>query len=507
MVTLVGAGPGGRGLLTLAGAEALRQADVVIYDRLVSEDILALIPPHAVRVDVGKESSHHTVPQDGINALLVQHAQRGGSVVRLKGGDCYLFGRGGEECEYLRAHGIPFRVLPGVTSALAAPAFAGIPVTHRDFCSSVHIITAHAKKNGPLQIDYENLVRLRGTLVFLMGVTALPEVCAGLLAAGLAPDTPAAVVENGARPNQRKAVSSVAGLPGAAREMGLKSPAVIVVGAVCSLSGALDWFTPLPLHGKTVAVTRPRERAGTLAGRLRALGAEVLELPCVEAVLRGDQAPLSCALGCSFDWAAFTSPTGVHMAVRALRALGRDLRALYGLRLAAVGPGTAEALTQYGLAADLVPQAADGAHLADALLEVLPDDGAVLLLRGSSGDPALRERLLGADMVVADVPLYDTIPRAADAETLRRRLADGTLPLAAFASASAVRGFAQAAQGCDLSAVRAACIGPQAGQAARAHGFRTVTAKTASIDALIDCILEEFPDATPNDTPAPPARG
>ncbi len=218
----------------------------------------------------------------------MKYARGGGNVVRLKGGDCFLFGRGGEECEFLKLHGIPFRVVPGVTSALAAPAFAGIPVTHRDFCASVHIVTAHAKKNGPLQIDYESLVRLRGTLVFLMGVTALSEVCAGLLAAGIEPDTPAAVVENGARPNQRKAVSTVAALPERAREMTLKSPAVIVVGRVCTLSGAIDWFTPLPLHGKTIAVTRPKERAGSLSQKLRALGAEVLECPCIESVLRTD---------------------------------------------------------------------------------------------------------------------------------------------------------------------------------------------------------------------------
>ncbi len=249
MVTLVGAGPGGRELLTLGGAEALCRAEVVVYDRLVGEDILAMIPEHAVRVDAGKQSACHMIPQDGINALLVQYAREGREVVRLKGGDCFLFGRGGEECEYLRAHGVPYRVIPGVSSALAAPAYAGIPVTHRGYCSSVHIVTAHARKNETLKIDYESLVKLHGTLIFLMGVAALDEVCAGLLAGGIAPDTPAAVVENGTRPNQRKAVSTVEGMPACAREMGLKSPAVIVVGDVCSLSDTLDWFTPPPYDG------------------------------------------------------------------------------------------------------------------------------------------------------------------------------------------------------------------------------------------------------------------
>ncbi len=494
MVTLVGAGPGGRGLLTLAGAEALRQADVVIYDRLVSADILALIPENAVRVDAGKENSRHTLPQEEMNELLVKYARGGGNVVRLKGGDCFLFGRGGEECEFLKLHGIPFRVVPGVTSALAAPAFAGIPVTHRDFCASVHIVTAHAKKNGPLKIDYESLVRLRGTLVFLMGVTALSEVCAGLLAAGIEPDTPAAVVENGARPNQRKAVSTVAALPERAREMTLKSPAVIVVGRVCTLSGAIDWFTPLPLHGKTIAVTRPKERAGSLSQKLRALGAEVLECPCIESVLRTDLSELRGALGGVFDWAVFTSPTGVRMAVRALREIGHDLRALYGMKLAATGKATAEVLAEYGLTADLIPGTYDGAHLAEALLKEVPDGGAVLLLRAAGGSPELPGRLRKAGITAADIRLYDTRPPAGGVPGLRERLAAGTVDAAAFTSASTVRGFLQAAQGCDLSGLAAVCIGQQTAREAERGGLTVKIAKNATIDDLTNCILEVLSD-------------
>lgn len=491
-VTLVGAGPGGRALLTLAGAAALRAAGAVVYDHLVSEEILALIPDTAERIYAGKEAARHLLPQDEINALLVRCAREGKNVVRLKGGDCFLFGRGGEECEFLKAHGIPFRVIPGVSSALAAPALAGIPVTHRDFCSSVHIVTAHVREGRPPRIDYESLVKLRGTLVFLMGVTALSGVCAGLLAAGLDPDTPSAVVENGTRPGQRKAVAPVSALPARAREMALKSPAVIIVGEVCALSDTLDWFTPLPLHGKTVVVTRPKERAGTLSDRLRALGAEVLECPCIETVPRPDLTGLRDALGFSYDWAVFTSPTGVRMAVEALRRIGRDLRALYGLRLAAVGPGTAEALSALGLAADLIPERYDGAHLADALLPLLPEDGAVLLLRGGGGGRELPERLRAAGRTVADVALYDTVCRAADAAVLRERLATGTVDLAAFASASAVRGFAQAAAGLDLSGLTAACIGPRTAQQARACGMRAVAADNASIDELTNCILDLF---------------
>jgi len=492
MVTLVGAGPGGRGLLTLAGAEALRQAEVVVYDRLVSEEILALIPEGAELADVGKEQSRHPVPQAEINALLARYAQDGRRVVRLKGGDSFLFGRGGEECEYLKAHGIPFRVIPGVTSALAAPAMAGIPVTHRDFCSSVHIITAHARGNAPLEIDYGSLVRLRGTLVFLMGVTVLPEICAGLLAAGLSPDTPAAVVENGARPHQRKLVSTAAGLPDAAREMGLKSPAVIVVGGVCTLSDTLDWFTPLPLHGRTVIVTRPKTRAGRLSDKLRALGAEVIECPCIETVLRADLSALQEALAVPHDWAVFTSPAGVHLTVQALRQLGRDLRVLYGLRFAAVGCATAEALEAYGLSADLTPEQYDGTHLAEALLHELPEGGAALLLRASGGSPELPGRLAEAGIRVSDVPVYDTVCGAAEAAYLRERLASADA--AAFTSASTVRGFMQAAGDCVPSGFAAACIGPQTAKEAAHYGLRVKTAQNATVEALAACVEELFSD-------------
>ena len=490
-VTLVGAGPGGRGLLTIAGAQAIARADAVVYDRLVDEDILGLIPEGAERVNVGKENNHHPVPQDQINEILVQLAKAGKQVVRLKGGDCYLFGRGGEECEYLLENNVPFAVIPGVTSALAAPAFAGIPVTHRDFCSSVHIITAHARAGKPLHIDFDSLVRLDGTLVFLMGLTALEQVMDGLLAAHIAPDMPAAVIENGTRGTQRKVVATVSDLAPRVRKAGLKSPALIIVGRVCTLSGRLDWFTPLPLHGKTVVVTRPRERAGTLAARLRALGAQVVEAPCIETVEREDVQPLADALAQRHDWAVFASPAGVHAAVHALHRLGRDLRALYGMRLAAIGRGTADALAGYGLAADLVPAQYDGEHLADALLEALPQGGAALLLRAAAGGQILPEKLKAAGVAVTDVPLYDTAYRCAKADALRAMLEAGAADVVTFTSMSTVEGFVQAAGAADYTGFTALCIGEQTAQAARKYHMNVKIAENATIDAMIACLLEE----------------
>lgn len=490
-VTLVGAGPGGRELLTLAGAAAIEKADAVVFDRLVNEDILGLIPETAVRVNVGKENNHHPVPQDQINEILVRLAQEGKNVVRLKGGDCYLFGRGGEECEYLLENGVPFQVIPGVTSALAAPAFAGIPVTHRDFCSSVHIITAHARAGKPLQIDFDSLVKAGGTLVFLMGLTALEQVMAGLLAAHIAPDMPAAVIENGTRGNQRKVVATVSDLAPQVRAAGLKSPALIVVGKVCTLSDKLDWFTSLPLHGKTVIVTRPRERAGTLAARLREQGANVVEAPCIETVERENVQPLADALRQKHDWAVFTSPAGVHAAVHALQKLGRDLRALYGMKLAAIGRGTADALAGYGLTADLIPAQYDGEHLADALTAAMPQGGAALLLRAAAGGQILPEKLKAAGVYVTDVPLYDTEYRCAKADELRAMLEQGAADVVTFTSMSTVEGFGQAVGAADYTGFTALCIGEQTAQAARRYNMNVKIAENATIDAMIACLLEE----------------
>ena len=490
-VTLVGAGPGGRELLTLAGAAAIEKADAVVFDRLVNEDILGLIPETAVRVNVGKENNHHPVPQDQINEILVRLAKEGKNVVRLKGGDCYLFGRGGEECEYLLENGVPFQVIPGVTSALAAPAFAGIPVTHRDFCSSVHIITAHARAGKPLQIDFDSLVKEGGTLVFLMGLTALEQVMAGLLAAHIAPDMPAAVIENGTRGNQRKVVATVSDLAPQVRAAGLKSPALIIVGKVCTLSDRLDWFTPLPLHGKTVVVTRPRERAGTLAARLREQGANVIEAPCIETVERENVQPLADALRQKHDWAVFTSPAGVHAAVHALQKLGRDLRALYGMKLAAIGRGTADALAGYGLTADLIPAQYDGEHLADALTAAMPQGGAALLLRAAAGGQILPEKLKAAGVYVTDVPLYDTEYRCAKADELRAMLEQGAADVVTFTSMSTVEGFVQAVGVADYTGFTALCIGEQTAQAARRYNMNVKIAENATIDAMIACLLEE----------------
>lgn len=485
-VILVGAGPGDPGLLTQKGRQAIENAQVVVYDRLVSPAILSLIPRDAEKINVGKESSNHLVPQEEINRILLRKAQEDKRVVRLKGGDPFLFGRGGEELELLEAAGIPFQVVPGVTSALSVPAYAGIPVTHRDFCSSVHIITGHARAGAELHIDFEALRRTGGTLVFLMSVSSLPRICRGLLDAGMAPDMPAAVIEKGTLPRQRKLVSTLEKLPSEAEKAGVKSPAIIVVGKVCALSSRFDWFDGLPMKGKTVVVTRPEDRSGTLTQRLRELGAEVVDYPCIRTVAREENPELEEAIGnlSRYRCLVFTSPAGPEIFFRRLRAAGRDARALSGLTLAAIGPKTAKAMERFGVTADLVPETYDSDHLAKALEAV---EGPVLLCRASRGSTALPEMLERKGIPFADVPVYDTVYAAPAPQKVDALL--GETLLVTFTSASTVRGFVESLPGRDLKNVIGCCIGKQTEAEAKKYGLATVVSQEATMESLVECIL------------------
>ena len=490
-VTLVGAGPGDPGLLTQKGRAALERAQVVVYDRLVSPAILELMPQGAEQINVGKQASHHPIPQEQINRILLEKALAGKDVVRLKGGDPFLFGRGGEELELLRAHGVPFEVVPGVTSAIAVPAYAGIPVTHREFTSSLHIITGHARAGRELDIDFEALVRTGGTLVFLMGVTSLPTICAGLLAAGMAPDTPAAVIERGTTPRQRRVDGTAATLAQRAREMEVESPAISVFGPVCALAEEFDWFDALPLKGRHVVVTRPKQRAGTLSQRLRALGADVEEYPCIQTVPVTPCPEMEKALERlgEYEWLAFTSPAGVEACRACLEGLGKDARALAGVKLAAIGPGTARALGAWGLRADYIPGAYDAAHLGEGLAERA--EGRVLLLRAREGSPALTQALAARGVGFEDVACYDTLYQNPFSAQLRARLEGGEGILVTFTSASTVKGFASSVgEGAHLGRITGVCIGAQTAAEAQKHGIPTVVAREATLDALVQAVLD-----------------
>ena len=489
-VVLVGAGPGDPGLLTIRGREALSQADVVVYDRLVGPAILAMMPEKAEKIDVGKEASHHKVPQWQINQILLDKALEGKNVVRLKGGDPFVFGRGGEELELLVEHGVEFEEVPGITSAIAACAYAGIPVTHRDFCSSLHIITGHAKAGAELSIDFEALVRTKGTLVFLMGVTAMPKIVEGLLQAGMDPEMPAAMVESGTTPAQRRCDATLETLPERAAAMGIHSPAIIIVGKVCALAKDFCWFEKRPLRGQKILVTRPKERAGTLSDKLRALGADVVEYPCIETVPIVPCPEMERALGQiqAYQWLAFTSPAGVEAFWNCLRGMGKDARQLGGVRLAAIGSGTARALAGHGLTADLIPSVYDAAHLGAELAE---QGGKVLILRAEIGSTALTEALEKGNMAYDDIPVYRTVYENPRSEELRGMLEAGELTYVTFTSASTVKGFVSSVgEGADFSQITGLCIGEQTAAEARKHGIAVKIAPKATIDALVDLARE-----------------
>lgn len=490
-VILVGAGPGDPGLLTIKGRDAIESADVVVYDRLVSPEILDLIPADAERIDVGKESSHHKVPQDQINRILLEKALEGKRVVRLKGGDPFLFGRGGEELELLAEHSVAFQEIPGITSAIAVPAYAGIPVTHRDCCSSLHIITGHQRAGKPLSINFDALVQTGGTLVFLMGVSALANICEGLLSAGMAPDMPAAVIENGTTPAQRPILATLSTLPETAQQQQVKSPAIIIIGKVCAYSEQFDWFDHLPLKGRQVIVTRPKDRAGTLSEKLRTLGAKVTEFPCIETRACNPCPEMEEAIQHigRYAWLVFTSPAGVNSLMELLDRTGRDVRALGSIKLAAVGPATDRELRKHGLRADLIPEVYDGAHLGQALCEAKPA-GKVLILRAQRGTKALTDALDEGNVAYDDIRCYETRYTAPNAEEVRGLLVPGTV--VTFTSASTVTGFVSAlGEGTDFSPITAACIGKQTEAEAKKYNLHTITAEKATLDALIERITEE----------------
>jgi len=490
-VSLVGAGPGGIGLLTLRGKQVIEGADVVLFDRLVNPEILDLIPSSATRIDVGKSRHNHPVPQNQINALLLRLAEEGKRVVRLKGGDPYLFGRGAEELEAVIAADIPFEVVPGVTSAIAVPAFAGIPVTHREFASSMHVITAHRKDGAIPDLDYQTFVKLKGTLIFLMGVNAIGAITSGLMSAGLAPDTPAALIENGARSNQRALYSTVSEIAAESKVQAFAPPSILVIGGVCSLADRLDWSRHLPLRGVGVIVTRPRGQ-DTLSNALRELGAGVTHFPCIrtEPLTVSDSVFQTLA---EQDWIVCTSPTGAAQFFEELTARGMDIRSLHRVKFAAIGEKTAEIFRRHAVCADYVPTR----YNASALAEGLPySAGAarVLLFRAQSGTPELITTLETRGFSVTDVAAYQTHLLTADVERVRSLLQAGDVRFVTFTSASTVQGFVDALPDMDLEAAsfQAVCIGEETAAVARRYGFRVLVSEKATIDSMVSCILEQI---------------
>jgi len=492
VVYLVGAGPGDPGLLTTRALELIESADVVLHDRLIPAGALDAARHDAELVDVGKRPGGDATPQREIEASMVEHARAGRSVVRLKGGDPFTFGRGGEEAEALAAAGVPFEIVPGVTAGVAVPAYAGIPVTHRDDASAVAFVTGHEDPDKPgSALDWEALAAFPGTLVVYMGVKRLREIAQRLVAAGRDPGEPAAVVERGTMGAQRTVAAPLGELAAAADAAGLRPPAVAVIGPVAARREAISWLERRPLHGHSVVVTRARAQASGLARTLATLGADVVELPAIRIEPRIDSDEVRRAVDDVYSYAlvCVTSPNGVRLLFEALAAAGRDARALANATVAAIGPGTAAALRDHGVIADVVPERSVAEALVEALADVEVEGRPVLLARAAEARDVLPDALRERDARLDVVALYETVAeRPGEAEIDAARDAD----YLTFSSSSTVRNFVAAVGDSIPRAARVVSIGPVTSAAAREAGLAVhVEAERHDIEGLVDALLAD----------------
>jgi uroporphyrinogen III methyltransferase/synthase len=485
---LIGAGPGDPELLTLKGRRLLAQADVVLYDHLAPEALLDLAPAQAERIYVGKKRAAHAVTQDEICALLVDRARRGLTVVRLKGGDPFIFGRGGEEAEALVDAGIPFEVVPGVTTPLGIAAYTGVPLTHRDHTSAVTFVTGHAVE----AIDWDKVGHVE-TLVVFMGLTHFPAIARELIAHGRDPQTPAMAVRWATRPSQETVVGTLATLPGLLVERGMKPPATIVVGEVVRLRDRLDWYERLPLFGRRILVTRAREQADALSARLRALGAEAIEVPVIEIQPAADYATLDGAIAelGSYDYLIFTSANGVRFFVERLDRSAADWRSLRA-RICAIGPATRAALEALHLKVDLMGKE----YVAEGLLEAFASEDLagkrVLLPRAAVARDLVPEELRKRGARVDVVEAYRTIPPGDAADRVRHAV-DRNPDCITFTSSSTVKNFVAAAGAESLRGLRVVSIGPVTTRTARDLGVEvTAQAREFTIDGLVQAVREIF---------------
>jgi uroporphyrinogen III methyltransferase/synthase len=498
-VYLIGAGPGDPGLLTLRGKEILECADVVVYDRLVSPAILGMCNPKAKMVDVGKMPTHHKVKQSEINKLLVQFAKENpaGVIARLKGGDPFVFGRGGEEALELVDAGVEFEVVPGITSAISVPAYAGIPVSHRGIATSFHIITGHERnvilepqatesihsQQEPVGLDFSALARCPGTLIFLMGIANMDFIAKRLMECGKDPKTPLAFIEKGTTPYQRTVLATLETAGETIVRENVTAPAITIMGGVVELGKTLAWKKNLPLSGKRLVVTRAAKQASGITARLTALGAEVIETPMIETRPLDVQNWADLA---NYNLLAFTSTNGVESFFKQLLASGRDIRELAGKKIASVGKITEKKLLEFGIRCDYVPEDHTGEGLGKLLAEKCAagelDESRILLLQGNLADDTLLKLLPKAVRWV----VYETLP-VAELPDWKREAIEGA-DAVVFASTSAVENYVKVASVPHLSF----CIGRMTESSAKKHGFETVTSDETTMDSLVKKIAEFY---------------
>jgi uroporphyrinogen III methyltransferase/synthase len=499
-VYLVGAGPGDPGLITVKGLECIKQADVLIYDYLASPVLLNYASNTAEIIYVGKKGGDHTLSQDGINSLIAEKANKGFIVTRLKGGDPFIFGRGAEEAEVLIEEGIPFEIVPGVTSAIAAPAYAGIPLTHRKFTATVAFVTGHEDPTKEeSNIDWSALAKGIGTIVFLMGVKNLPKITSQLINYGMPSDTPVALVRWGTTPRQFAVTGTLENINERVKSIGLKPPAIIVVGNVVKLRKKMSWFENRPLMGKRIVVTRAREQASDLVKLLSDLGAECLECPTIKVVPPDDWKPLDAAIEniSSYDWLVFTSVNGVNYFFERLFAKSKDVRVLSKLNIAVIGPATERKLFKFGLKSDIVPKS----YRAESIIEAFGNEDVngkkILLPRAKEARPILPVELTKMGAAVDEITSYYTKEVPDSADLLLKRLKENTIDLITFTSSSTVKNFKSILPDnifeTQMKDITIACIGPITADTAKNLGFDVhIVANSFTIPGLCEAILDYY---------------
>lgn len=503
-VYLVGAGPGDPGLLTLRGKYLLERAEVVIFDYLANTRLLDYVPPEATRIYAGKKGGGlHAFTQDQINHLLIRHALQGKTVVRLKGGDPFIFGRGAEEIEDLVSEDIPFEVVPGVTSATAAATYAGIPITHRSYTASVAFVTGHEDPNKKKSnIQWDKLATGAGTIIIYMGIKNLPIITKKLIDNGRSPETPVAVVRWASTPIQHSVEGTLETITNVVREADIKPPALIIVGEVVKLRNTIDWFEKRPLFGRRIIVTRTRDQASELVAQLEEHGADCLEYSTINIEPVSDYSILDIELERidSLDWILFTSLNAVTYFFKRLDKLALDSRHLNNIKIGVVGKATADALRAYGLRADLLPQIFTGEGLAQALIEKGMARKNILLPRAMKAGETLPEMLQKAGANVTIAPVYQNVPPKGRQERLREDLASGTISMITFTSSSTVKNFLTmvGAESEDemqsfMQGIKIAAIGPVTAETVRENGLKVdVQPESYTIPDMVESILQYY---------------
>ncbi|MBN1374531.1 MAG: uroporphyrinogen-III C-methyltransferase [Dehalococcoidia bacterium] len=497
-VFLVGAGPGDPALITIKAVQSLQKADAVIYDQLVAPQLLNYASPRADKIFVGKSADKHTAEQDEINLMLVQRARQGDTIVRLKGGDPFVFGRGGEEADFLRENAIPFEIIPGITSALAVPAYAGIPVTYRGISSSVAIVTGHEDpRKSTSSINWQGLAAGVDTLIFLMGMQNLALITGKLMECGKAPGTPVAVIKDGTLPDQIIVTGTLLTIAAQVKKQAITAPAAIVIGNVVKLNERLSWYTKLPLFGKRVLITRAGLQSASFEAQLLERGAMPVKFPMIKIkpIIKNSKLDTAIEHLSSYDWVIFTSVNGVDIFFQRLKKCGLDARAFSGVKIGAIGPATGKLLESYGILPDYIPRVYTGKGVVNGIKSQYMQGKRVLLPRADIADDEITRGLIKLNATVDDIPVYRTVRPEYDVNQFKKMVLCKKIDIITFTSSSTVKNFISVLNSKEIAQIhaRVVCIGPKTASVASDAGFTVnIVAKEQTMDGLLRAMEDYF---------------